>query len=95
MPAAWRARLATIGRWTETIAAAASAAILLWVAIASFGEGKLLTLIVQVGVSLVFAIGLRWIYVQLRRSQPPRPVWSPWLVPVTLMVFWMATGNRD
>jgi hypothetical protein len=40
--------------------------------------------------SFVFAIGLRWVYAHLRRWNPPRRVWSPWLVPLTLVVLLIA-----
>jgi hypothetical protein len=80
-----------INDWLAPSVAAISGAILIWVAVSWIGEtGRLAYVLGYLGTTFVLAIGLRWIYTRVRRGKPRRQVWSPWLLPLTLVVLWIA-----
>jgi apolipoprotein N-acyltransferase len=74
-----------------TIVATISGAFLIWVAVGWIVDsGRPGYALGYLAGAFVFAIGLRWIYAHIRRWNPPRRVWSPWLVPLTLVVVLIA-----
>ena len=82
-----------INDWLGVIVAAVWGAYLVWVAIGLIAESGLAYVIGGTTACFVFAIGARWIYTRVRarlRGEAPRPVWSPWLVPIGMVVFWIA-----
>ncbi|HET6745231.1 MAG TPA: hypothetical protein VFH90_05195 [Candidatus Limnocylindria bacterium] len=81
--------------WIPSIVAAVSGAYLIAVAIDWIAdEGRPGYVIGSYAACFVFAIGLRWIYTRIRKRIRPGEglgrVWSPWLVPLAVVVFWIA-----
>ena len=76
-----------ISDWLATIVATISGAFLIWLAVGWIVDtGRPGYVLGSFTAAFVFAIGLRWIYAHIRRWNQPRRVWSPWLVPITMVV---------